>query len=391
MTFVPLTQINGQTRVWTDSTGEFTVEADFESLDEEGVVTLVGAEGRRFSLVVERLSHEDQEIARFLSGGGGEALADLISENRQERIDAIKKIGGGPVPGFAKPFLLKLLALEVASLNAGVRRLEVTPPRVGDEVSLLKVKADPLGFVDKPLIVLGRLTVSSYYNYGYSNAERTHYSMDFDELTASGERGENIQLYVPRQFSAPLVDRVSESRDGLVLRAKVKLSGARYDGASSWDLMEVIDWQYYSERNQGWQPWMLDGLRESLALFGQIRDATAMADVLASKEVHGARPEIDVLVREIAIEVAKNLSVQEEDLARVTEVIASSSSLGATKELDRLARSALVKSLATSSPAIRRGAVRELRKLAAIARRRNDEITSRFAAHAAEVIDSVRN
>ena len=67
----------------------------------------------------------------------------------------------------------------------------VASPRVdatvGDETGLIKVKATPWQYVDKPFISMGIICVSDHYNYGYGSlaaqpAQTTHSSLEFIEI-----------------------------------------------------------------------------------------------------------------------------------------------------------------------------------------------------------------
>jgi hypothetical protein len=101
--------------------------------------------------------------------------------------------------------------------------------------------------------------VGDYYNFGYDNAKRTHYSLSFEGLTKSKERSGYAQLYIDRQKGKPLVDLLTQRDKNWpsfpwTIRAKVLLDPQfvhGYDDAE--EMYTLIDWQLLG--SDGWTPW----------------------------------------------------------------------------------------------------------------------------------------
>jgi hypothetical protein len=70
---------------------------------------------------------------------------------------------------------------------------------------LREVRSDPRSFLDKPLNVVGKIELANYYNYGYRDAEPTHYS--FELRTADG----GCYAYMEREGAAALRQRLVDS------------------------------------------------------------------------------------------------------------------------------------------------------------------------------------
>lgn len=70
--------VSAELRTWTDSTGKYKTEAEFVSLS-DGHVTLRKANGKEVKLRLERLSADDQTLARELSQASDSAPSDSTS------------------------------------------------------------------------------------------------------------------------------------------------------------------------------------------------------------------------------------------------------------------------------------------------------------------------
>lgn len=70
---------------------------------------------------------------------------------------------------------------------------------------LREVRSDPRSFFDQPFTVEGKIDVSDYYNWGYRDAEPTHYS--FELRTADG----SFNAYMEREGAAALRQRLVEN------------------------------------------------------------------------------------------------------------------------------------------------------------------------------------
>lgn len=134
-------------------------------------------------------------------------------------------------------------------------------PVVGDETSLVKVKANPRDYVGKEFILVGGLKVIDYYNYGYGEAKRTHVSLSLREVRADGTYTQNdISLYLSRSVSKKLVEAITKVVAGgygaKLVRAKVTILPHRYEEGESM-MAEMLDWQFRNAAGTGWRPYAL--------------------------------------------------------------------------------------------------------------------------------------
>jgi hypothetical protein len=70
---------------------------------------------------------------------------------------------------------------------------------------LREVRSDQRSFLDKPFIVEAKIELTNYYNWGYRDAEATHYS--FELRTANG----GCYAYMEREGAAALRQRLVEN------------------------------------------------------------------------------------------------------------------------------------------------------------------------------------
>jgi len=255
----------GEVRTWTDITGQHTVEAEFFGL-QGNIVRLRKRDQTVVSLPLGQLSEADQQLAVRLRDRG--ALVErLQSSDQSVRVSAATALLADGVPREAVPSILQFIRLEIAELSTSPLRKRypaVTEvPMMGDETSLVRIKADPRSYLDKTFVIVGGISASSYYGFGYRDAESTHYAMNFVEVDKSAKKtGNSADLYVPRTFSALLVERMVQAEEqgfsGLLVRIRATLDSARYEGAMTWNLMEVIDWQMLDREANRWKPWALE-------------------------------------------------------------------------------------------------------------------------------------
>src|SRR5262245_40853773 len=70
-----------------------------------------------------------------------------------------------------------------------------------DFKTIREVSSDQRTFLDQPFLLKGTIDVSGYYNYGYAEAERTHYAFEISDRLGSycyaymqrGENSENLR------------------------------------------------------------------------------------------------------------------------------------------------------------------------------------------------------
>jgi hypothetical protein len=98
---------------------------------------------------------------------------------------------------------------------------------VGDETHVSAIKASPRNFTEKNIIVAGGVQTGNYYNYAYNNAQATHFSLRFTELTEEIKQIGDMTIYADRNISQPLVDAVLKSEStgfGKIARLKIEVT-----------------------------------------------------------------------------------------------------------------------------------------------------------------------
>ena len=139
------------------------------------------------------------------------------------------------------------------------------PGPVGDETPLVRIKANPRDYIGRPVITWGTITLSDYYNFGYSDATDTHYALHLWEWGQSplDNKGLEAYLYIPRPKGRKLVGLLTKYQEkhggensGLGMRVKVALT--RYDAAAgasdAWDMLELLDVQFVDPKTGAWGP-----------------------------------------------------------------------------------------------------------------------------------------
>lgn len=106
--------------------------------------------------------------------------------------------------------------------------------------TIREVESDQLAFLDKPFFLQGTIEVSSYYNYGYSGFEATHYSFEIRDTTGSGH------AYMERAKAIALRERLLTSGKALTGVFSVVLLKNRYDQSMSLHL-ELLDCQLQTQ------------------------------------------------------------------------------------------------------------------------------------------------
>lgn len=186
-------------REWIDATGSFSIQAEFVSLENE-TVTLRKPDNSTIELPLVKLSENDQFVAQFMDQGGQTILAKIVSDDQYVRHDAAKKLLKMNLPANVVEPILKFIEHEVAEIDPqnnqpGKGKKLKSVPIAGDETPLVRLKADPQRYLDRKIIIVGAVSPSSYYNYGYNRAEKTHYSLRFvevDEQLTTGEDAKSL-------------------------------------------------------------------------------------------------------------------------------------------------------------------------------------------------------
>lgn len=138
-------------------------------------------------------------------------------------------------------------------------------PMIGDEISLVRIKADPRKYFGEQLVLCGAARISDWYHTEYRDAHETHYSLRFSELDENGRtvRGSSCLLYLARDVegSSQIIDEIvktEEQHPGTwkVLRAHVALV-RRYrtgDRPLNWNKFELLDVQFLTGDGKTWKP-----------------------------------------------------------------------------------------------------------------------------------------
>ena len=159
------------------------------------------------------------------------------------------------------PFALALLTA-IAAADEESKPVHL----VGDETPSVKVKAEPKNYFDRPFVMTGGIEVSDYYNFGYLDADKSHYSLDFVEVLSESPQktGETCHLYLKRsEVSKLIVDKILTANTDKKLRrirVKAQIDSRRYEG--SWNTLELVDVQFATADLKGWEPWFTDSIRE---------------------------------------------------------------------------------------------------------------------------------
>ncbi|QDT04351.1 hypothetical protein K227x_27420 [Rubripirellula lacrimiformis] len=365
-------------REWVDSTGKHRVQADFVAISEDGEsLTLKKDDQSTVSLPLSRLRKQDQDYAKFLAAGGDELVSQLSDPKQSIRhAAAAKLIALGNLPEDSVKPVLAFIDKEIVEMvpvpPKNRKRLEKIE-LVGDETSLIRIKAKPTEFLGEEVIIVGVVSPSSYYNYGYDNAESTHFATDFSELSTDLTRLGRAHVYIPKVFSGLLVDGMAESvesgLDGKLVRMKVSLDPRRYEDAGTWDLLECSDWQLYGGEAQGWLPWSQDGLKLGVGCLQQLNRVAPVLSLLTRPNVQTSEA-VDFVIRLLAAQSLKGIDIQRSDVDSIVDVIVASEAL-VNEEIDTSVRQACINAIAVSEKTVRRRAV-DLLKMEYLRARRVD-------------------
>ncbi|MCD6364375.1 MAG: hypothetical protein J7M14_00710 [Planctomycetes bacterium] len=148
---------------------------------------------------------------------------------------------------------------KVAGWRAMGRRVTILP-LIGDETALRNVKADPLQYIGKKIIVAGGIKVSDSYWGKYKEARTTHVCFELVECRADiSVTGKHMRIYAARNIAGPLIDAVSKTEDDgftyKAIRARICILAFRYDKLWGSELAELLDWQFLNPDRVSWGPW----------------------------------------------------------------------------------------------------------------------------------------
>jgi len=141
---------------------------------------------------------------------------------------------------------------------------------MGDETLAARVKASPRDYLNRTIVMTGGIRIHDYYNWGYKDAQESHYSLRFQEVISDPPQklGDDCTLYLNRKLGGnaakQIVDKIIESTtnsDWKRIRVKVMLDASRFED-HGWDLLEVLDVQFATRDGKEWEPWIMDALKE---------------------------------------------------------------------------------------------------------------------------------
>lgn len=136
-------------------------------------------------------------------------------------------------------------------------------PYPGGETPLVRIKAAPEKFLDKIVIIGGAITISDYYNFGYSS--NAFMNLDFQEATtwSNETKGERAYLYLRKGNAKALESLLKfqeshrDSNPAKVARLKVFLPSRNYRNETPWNFLEVVDIQLILPGGKEWGPWLI--------------------------------------------------------------------------------------------------------------------------------------
>jgi len=116
------------------------------------------------------------------------------------------------------------------------RRLEDARRRMPVEKTIRELEIDQADFLDKPLIVTGRIDTSTHFDAGYSGARKTHYSYRF---VCRSSR--TAHLYMERKAGRQLNSMILDTRDGWDAQFIIEIRRDRHHSTVSDVYAEVLE------------------------------------------------------------------------------------------------------------------------------------------------------
>ncbi len=138
-------------------------------------------------------------------------------------------------------------------------------PFVGDETPISSLLAAPRKYLAQPVIICGSLQLQDLYDYSYSGARKTHFSLDFSERTPADEPTRSaLTIYAKRNMAQPLVDHILAGQKmgyRVAARLKILLTSRSFQAGHPDrfdDCAELVDWQFLTPGLTGWQAWAVE-------------------------------------------------------------------------------------------------------------------------------------
>jgi hypothetical protein len=155
-----------------------------------------------------------------------------LSPEMQQKYGYDRKKADAAIKQRAEAAAQQLQAAEVAQQKA-VRDAITTNIH-----TIREVATDQLSFLDKPFLIEGELELSGYYNWGYDNAEPTHYSF---ELLSGNKK---CHVYMERSKATGLRKQLVDAGGSLKGFFGVVLLKSRYRDSGIGDLtLELLDYR----------------------------------------------------------------------------------------------------------------------------------------------------
>jgi hypothetical protein len=138
---------------------------------------------------------------------------------------------------------------EVISFAACIHFLATEWPCIGNQIdaafitapayvrTVREVRSDQPNFLDQPFLLEGTIEVSNYYNWGYREAEQTHYSFKVIDGT-----GNDCAVFGECAKAAELRQQSFDNSGPLNGVFTVVLLSDRYRASSSELLLELLDY-----------------------------------------------------------------------------------------------------------------------------------------------------
>ena len=214
------------------------------------------------------LDQRNKEIAalkeemKSLKGGQGAPVTRPAPPKKEVQPAALKAVQ----PAQQKQTKEQKRAEYKAILDAMMLKKDfagIKPTMVGDETNLTFIIANPLNYVNKPVVVCGLVRASDYYNWGYKDAQLTHYSIKFVGVNANREKFGTATLYALRGLGDEVVrmsakvNEVNPGDIGLLMKFVITINSNRVENLPRLQdrVYEVLDWQFYDDDNKKWGPW----------------------------------------------------------------------------------------------------------------------------------------
>jgi hypothetical protein len=239
-----------------------------------------------------------------------DAIHKLGLEDRLERRAACEVLKGAKsLPESAVEPIISYLKLEV-------EQAMIPPPRehrlregdvailpvLGDETSIARIKANPQEYIGKDFILVGGISVSDYYNFGFREAAADFYSFRMHTATQRGAlTSDSVAVYVSRFDGTVLAELATKSEEqkgnvllAVRLRCTIHTNRLQGDTANAVNSIQATDWQVLAPDGNSWMPWTFESITLGYALMFKTGSASMPACldlIMNEQEFQGERPD----------------------------------------------------------------------------------------------------